>query len=311
MYSDEYAYTYSTARGLENELYQIQGARTGAPDTYASRWAASAPRAARGIRFDSGAYLTIDANASDFAGINRPFSYASEQQFTINIWIDLTGAAHSVSDTPTLFSWGDIEIDLEAKAGIVYTPRAKAFSATPISSNVDISPDTTNLITLTYGKPTGQNYYEEILYVNGVEAARSTSTDPTATKIASFTATGYIGRNTPNDATALYESGLLLFDMRALPHDLDAGPGYLQLRGRRLCPYRYRSQRERSALPWALVTYQFHSTFTGDTIPDYSTNAFNAQLSGTTTFITGGLQTTLAQPGDNHIITQVRWRERV
>ena len=303
MYSDAYANTYSTARGLENELYQIS--RTGPQDTYVlTGGSASTPRPARGIRFDSGAYLTIDANASDFGGLNRSFSYVTEQQFTINIWIDLTGASHSVGDTPTLFSWGDIEIDLEAKAGIVYTPRAKAFSATPISANVDVLPDTTNLITLTYGKPTGQNYYEEILYVNGVEAARSTSTDPTTTKIPSFTSTGYIGRNTPNDASALYESGLLLFDLRTFPMTATAvletysvGEGVfppigIDLNGKGL----------HYANAW--VTYQFHSTFTGDTIPDYSTNAFNAQLSGTTAFITGGLLTTLAQPGDNHIITK-------
>lgn len=303
MYSDAYANTYSTARGLENELYQI--VRSGPLDTYALvGGSATAPRAARGIRLGSGAYIEIDAQASDFAGVNRSFEYVSGQQFTINIWIDLTAASHTVGNTPTLFSWGDIEIDLEAKAGGAYTPRAKVFSASPIESNTDVLVDTTNLITLTYGQPVGQNYYEEILYVNGAEVARSTSTNVAATTLASFTSTGYIGRNTAGDASAQYESGLLLFDMRAFPMTAtnvvdayNAGTGVfppigIDLVGKGL------------HYPDALVTYQFHSTFTAPVIPDYSTNAFNAQLSGTTTFITGGLLTSLAQPGDNHIITK-------
>lgn len=298
----DYVTTYSTARGIENELLRI----TDIVNDVAKLEAQSniPARPARGLRFDAASYIQIDTNSSDVGGVNRPFAYASGLQLTLHCWVDLTGVAHAPSDTPTLFSWGDIEIDLETFIGGQYTPRVRTFEPTPLLSDTNVLINTTNLISVTYGRVTGEDYYETILYVNGVETARTTSTDPVLTKLPSFNDPGYLGRNVANDLKAELRAGLLLFDARVFPQSAGEIEVYYNGGAGQFPPMGIDTNGSALTSPNAFLTYQFHSTWPDPVVPDYSGNAFNAVFVGTHAPIYGDLLTPQAQADDCHIITR-------
>ena len=286
---------YMTERALGDALIQVTEKGDKGPAFEVRSNLGSRP--AKGIVLaENSVTVNTQSSTNVIQPSRRAFGFNEADEFTANVWITTRPGDHMDGDEIDILTWGDISVRLTAGSADNYTPSARTYDTTLTAPQFV---DGTHLISLVYRASASFDGFDQLLYIDSILAASTIASNDDDFKLPSFSDPLILG----NASTRTFNGVLLLFDLRSAAMSLaeiqavyNSGIGVYPTIGKDL-------QGNPISYPDAWITYCFH-TQDGLVVPDYSGNAFGAELAKTVEFGSGTLQTTMAQPDDVHIITK-------
>ena len=274
---------YSEQRGLENMLLKVTAPDFDSPEQVEYEAISSlGPRPMRGIRMMTSTAATADID------------YTAGDSVTISMWVRFSSENSLPATNYGIFNWNGFSMFARTdNTAAAYQLRAINVSSGSINGSYDVPHNTDMLITYVYRYTGVANLLE--LYLNGelVTSATTAAADPASSQ--PFTLGG--GGALPADMVVY---SVDMRDTALTPAEISTYYSEQTMprigMGVDLQPMTF---------PNAVLTLQGHCYNPLPILADYSGKANNATLVGSDYVIQAGdLLTELAQPGDNHIITQ-------
>jgi len=274
---------YSEQRGLENMLLKVTAPDYDSPEQVEYEAMSSlGPRPMRGVRLKTSTATTA----------NIP--YVEGDSVTVSMWVRLSSENSLPNTNYGIFDWNGFSMFARTDTtAATYQLRANNVSSGSINGSYDVRPNTDMLITYVYRYTGVVNALE--LYLNGELVATDTATAADPASDQPFILGG--GGALPADMV------VYSVDMRsAALTPTEIGTYYAEQTMPRIG---MGVDLQPLTFPDAVLTLQAHCYNPLPVLADYSGNGNNATLTGADYVIQAGdLLTELAQPGDNHIITQ-------